>query len=483
MEIVWKLEIGRWRFVSVSCDPMNSQIRVRFAPSPTGFLHIGNARTALFNWLFAKKNNGRFVLRIEDTDVERSNERYVQVIMEDLRWFGLEWDEGPDIGGEYGPYRQSLRNNIYKQYFEVLKKKGLVYPCYCTPEELEERRLLAEKKGEPPRYDNRCRNLVNPPQDRNPVWRFKVPEKTVAVKDIVRGDISFDTSLMGDFIIIKQDGNPTFNFAVSVDDMCMKITHIIRGEDHLSNTPRHILLWEAFEAEPPVIAHNTLTLGPDGARLSKRHGAVSVKEYRRLGYLPEGLLNYLALLGWSSGGKKELFTIKELIEAFSLEGLSTSQALFNKEKLDWVNSYHIRNMEPARLTNLCIPYLKKAKLLKGPVSEERFKLLEKMVSAIKGNLVTLAQCADYMRMFLGDVPPVTNGLFKILHNLFSKTDDLTPESIKGIFANAQKASGVTGKEFYMPIRLALTGTGEGPELADIIPLIGKEKILERLCHY
>lgn len=454
-------------------------VRVRFAPSPTGLLHIGNARTALFNWLFAKKHNGRFILRIEDTDVERSSERYVQAITEDLRWLGLEWDEGPDTGGEYGPYRQSLRNNIYKEYFEVLKKKGLVYPCYCTPEELEERRRLAEKRGEPPRYDNRCRNLVNPPQDRNPVWRFKVPEKTVAVKDIVRGDISFDASLMGDFIIIKQDGNPTFNFAVSVDDMCMKITHIIRGEDHLSNTPRHILLWEAFGAEPPVIAHNTLTLGPDGERLSKRHGAVSVKEYRRLGYLPEGLLNYLALLGWSPGGKKELFSIEELIGAFSLEGLSSAQALFNKEKLDWVNSYHIRNMDIGRLTNLCIPYLK----LRKPVSEERFKMLEKMVAAIKGNLATIAQCADYMKMFLGDVTPVKNSMFRILYDLFSKTDDLTQENIKEIFSKAQKVSGITGKEFYMPIRLALTGMSEGPELADIIPLIGKEKILERLCHY
>lgn len=453
-------------------------IRVRFAPSPTGLLHIGNARTALFNWLFAKKNNGRFILRIEDTDIERSSERYVHAIMEDLRWLGLEWDEGPDTGGEYGPYRQSLRNNIYNEYFEVLKKKGLVYPCYCTPEELEERRRLAEVRGEPPRYDNRCRGL-SVKKNKVHSWRFVVPEKTVIVKDMVRGNISFNTSFIGDFIVIKQDGNPVFNFAVSVDDMCMKITHIIRGEDHLSNTPRHILLWEAFGAEPPIIAHNTLTLGPDGGRLSKRHGAVSVKEYRRLGYLPEGLLNYLALLGWSPGGKKELFSINELIEIFSLEGLSSSPALFNKEKLDWVNSYHIRNMDIGRLTNFCMPYLK----LRRPVSEEKFRILGKMLTTIKGNLVTIAQCADYMRMFLGEVPPVTDSMFRILHDLFSKAGDLTPENIKEIFSKAQKLSGITGKKFYTPIRLALTGMNEGPELLDVIPLIGKEKILERLCHY
>lgn len=464
---------------------MDNQIRVRFAPSPTGLLHIGNARTALFNWLFAKGHNGRFILRIEDTDVERTNERYIDAIMEDLRWLGLEWDEGPDIGGEFGPYRQSLRSNIYNEYFEILKKKELVYPCYCTPEELEQRRRLAKKRGEPPRYDNRCRNYTpSGREDRRPVWRFKVPEKTVVVKDVVRGDISFDTALMGDFIIIKQDGNPTFNFAVSVDDICMKITHVIRGEDHLPNTPRHILLWEAFGIRPPVIAHNTLTLGPDGSRLSKRHGAVSVKEYRRMGYLPLGLLNYLAFLGWSPGGKKELFTTRELIEAFSLEGLSAGQALFNKEKLDWINSYHIRNMDTARLTNLCIPYIKKAKLLKGPVNEKRFGLLERMAATIKGNMVTLAQCADYMKIYLGDIPPVAEPedyvkrLSQILYDLFSKTDD-----VKEIFSKAQKTSGVTGKRFYMTVRMIITGIQEGPELFSMIPLIGKERILKRLCHY
>lgn len=464
-------------------------IRVRFAPSPTGFLHIGNVRTALFNWLFARKHGGKFILRIEDTDIQRSRERYVNAIMEDLRWLGLDWDEGPDIGGEYGPYRQSHRKAIYEEYFKILKNKGLVYPCYCTPEELEKRRQLAGKRGEPPRYDNRCRNLTNVEKNRyenegrKPSWRFMVSERIIKVKDIVRGEISFDTSLMGDFVILKQDRTPTFNFAVTVDDMCMKITHVIRGEDHLSNTPRHILLWEAFGVEPPIFAHNTLTLGPDGERLSKRHGAISIMEYRRMGYLPEGLLNYLVLLGWSCADKKELFNIKELVENFSLEGLSSAPAFFNKEKLDWVNRWHIRQMDIVRLTNLCIPYLRKAGLVKGPISNKRFEQLQKMVSTIKGNLTTLSDCTRYMRMYLTDTVEVPKGeynpiLFQTLYKMFSQMDD-----VKEIFTRAQEETGIKGKDFYMPIRLVLTGMSEGPELLDVIPLIGKEKILKRLCLY
>jgi glutamyl-tRNA synthetase len=474
-------------------------IRVRFAPSPTGFLHIGNARTALFNWLFARHNNGKFILRIEDTDTERSSERSMVSIMDDLRWLGLEWDEGPDLGGEYGPYRQSLRTSVYEEYSNVLKERGLIYPCFCTQEELSERRLEQEKRGEPPRYDNRCRHLTEreindyQKQGRKFSWRFKVPAKIVVVKDMIRGDVSFDTSLMGDFVILKQDGMPTFHFAVSVDDMCMKITHVIRGEDHLSNTPRHILLWEAFGKKPPLFAHNTLTLGPDGERLSKRHGAVSVVEYKRLGYLPEALLNYLALLGWSSGDKKELYSLKELIDAFNLEGLSASQALFNKEKLDWVNSWHIRNADIARLTEICLPYLKKEKLIRGAVSDEMFKNLERMIEAIRPNLITLADSVGYMKIFLSNTIEITDIkgkeilgveyvplLFKILKDLFAKADKISLEGTKKIFSEAQHITGVKGKNFYMPLRIALTGMSEGPELVDVIPLLDKEKILKRL---
>lgn len=476
-----------------------NNVRVRFAPSPTGFLHIGNARTALFNWLFARHSGGKFILRIEDTDVERSSERSMQSILEDLHWLGLLWDEGPDSGGEYGPYRQSLRGPVYEEYFQILKKKELVYPCYCSQEELEQRRCIAAGKGEPPRYDNRCRELTDSDKNkyesegRKPSWRFRVPNKKVIVKDALRGDIEFDASLMGDFVILKQDGGPTFNFAVSVDDMCMKITHIIRGEDHISNTPRHILLWEAFGAATPLFAHNTLTLGPDGERLSKRHGAVSVMEYKRMGYLPEGLLNYLALLGWSAGNKKELFNMQELVSAFTLEGLSKSQALFNKEKLDWVNSWHIRNIDIGKLTELCMPYLKKAKLTRGPISEKMFKKLEQILSVVRPNLVTLTQCVEYMSIFLKDVLEITDpgaqemlkkeyvpNLFKVLHEMFSSIDTITIEKVKELFSNAQKAAGVSSKNFYMPIRAALTGMLEGPELVDVIPLLDKEKILKRL---
>jgi len=314
-------------------------MRLRFAPSPTGYLHIGNARTALFNYLLAKKHQGRFILRIEDTDIARSKKEFEAGIIEDLRWLGLNWDEGPDKGGNFGPYRQSERLKTYQEFAEKLLKENKAYHCYCTKEELDQRNkeLLARKES--PRYDNRCRNLSDEQkkkyleEGRKPVIRFKIPEKTIEVNDLIRGKVSFDTKLMGDFIIMKSDGKPAFNFAVVVDDILMRITTVIRGEDHLSNTPRHIMLFEALNSKIPEFAHMAMTMGPDGSRLSKRHGATSIREYRKLGMLPEALFNYLALLGWGSKKDQEIFTKEELIKEFSLERCKEGAAIFGPEKL------------------------------------------------------------------------------------------------------------------------------------------------------
>jgi len=477
---------------------MKKQIRVRFAPSPTGYLHIGSARTALLNWLFARKHNGRFILRIEDTDIKRSGSQYTDAIMDSLHWLGLDWDEGPNIGGEFGPYKQSLRTNSYKDYFSRLNKNGMVYPCYCTPEELEEQRRKALALGKPPRYDNRCRNLSDTErrkfedEGRRPVWRFKVTEgRKIVVHDLARGDILFDTDLIGDFVILRQDGSPTFNFVVSVDDICMKITHIIRGEDHLSNTPRHILLWQALGADIPDFIHTPLILGSDKTGLSKRYNAISIAEFRKSGYLPEGMINYIGLLGWSPGNKKELFSKEALIKAFSIEGLSSSPSGFDRDKLDWVNSHYIQTIDLNRLTNLIIPYLKDAGLIKAGVSEKKFAVLKQMIAAIRGNLKRLDASVQYMKIFLEDTLTINDidgalkedyvkGLFKKAADAVLTIDKLDKESVKKIFLDVQSELHITGRRFYLPLRLALTGMAEGPELIDIIPLIGRDKILMRL---
>ncbi len=479
---------------------MKKKIRVRFAPSPSGELHIGNSRTALFNWLLAHKQGGTFILRIEDTDTEHSAEKYTASIMDNLRWLGLTWDEGPNIGGEYGPYRQSLRKKIYEEYFNKLKQKGLVYPCYCTEEELTERRKAALPKGGSTRYDNRCRDLNEAKMKeleragRKPSWRFRVQQnRKITVNDMVHGKIIFDTNQLGDFIVLKSDGSPTFNFAVSVDDMCMEVTHIIRGDDHLSNTPRHILLWEALGAKIPQIAHNTMTRGPDGNRLSKRHGATSISEFRRLGYLPEGLINYMALLGWSPGNNRELFKKEELIEAFSLKGLSRASAVFDRQKLNWIDNYHICQADISRLVNLAVPYLKGTQLLKGPVSEAQFHLLEKMIAAIRARLSMVSESVDYLKIFLAEKVTISDKdiqeiltanyvprLFAEIIADFKDRDEIAGEEVAEVFSRVQQKLGVEGKQFYQPLRLALTGMAEGPELIKVIPLMDKKKIINRL---
>ncbi len=477
-----------------------NKVRVRFAPSPTGYLHVGNARTALFNWLFARHHHGTFILRIEDTDVERSTENSTESILSDLRWLKLEWDEGPDVGGPYGPYKQSLRLKLYEKYLDELRQKGHVYPCYCTSEELQTRREKMLAQGRPPRYDNRCRALTAAQREklagegRKPNWRFVVPErKSLHVQDLVRGRVEFDTAIMGDFVVVKSDGNPTFHFAVCIDDACMGITHVIRGEDHLSNTPRHLLLFQALGFVPPQFAHLSMILGPDGSRLSKRHGASSVMELRSMGYLPEAVDNYLALLGWSPRGKKEIVEPDEMAAQFDIKDVNRSSAIFDMEKLGWVNSQYLRKAPEGRIADLALPYLRDAGLIGGQLTEEEFTFLRKVICLVLPYVKSCSELPEHARMFLSETlpeggqeirqvlaGPKVRDVLESLKSGLEELEDWTPEAVKAFFVLEAKKLGVGGKEFFIPARVAITGQMHGPELMDVLPLLGKKRCVARI---
>src|SRR5919197_2350729 len=348
-------------------------MRVRFAPSPTGHLHVGNARTALFNWLLARGQGGTCILRIEDTDVDRSTRESEASMITDLRWLSLDWDEGPDIGGPRGPYRQSERLHLYQSYAGELLNAGAAYHCFCTVAQLEAERQEALDAGRPARYAGTCRHIPREQAEariaagERPAIRFRVPEgRDVAFTDVVRGDVRFHTDVIGDPVIVRADGHPAYNFAVVVDDALMEVTHVVRGEDHISNTPRQILLYEALGFTPPVFAHLALVLGPDHSPLSKRHGATSVAEFRAKGYLPEALVNYLALIGWSPGGNDELLPIDELARRFSIDAVGHSAGVFDDEKLAWVNRHYLKIADPLRLAELSLPYFRAAGIAVAP---------------------------------------------------------------------------------------------------------------------
>ncbi|MBI1871503.1 MAG: glutamate--tRNA ligase [Chlamydiae bacterium] len=467
------------------------KVRVRFAPSPTGELHLGNARTAIFNWLFARKMRGTFILRIEDTDQERSKAEYTQLLMKDLRWLGLDWDEGPEVGGSYGPYLQSERLEIYKAHAKRLEEKGLIYSCYCSQEELEARRLDAQAKGIPPRYDNRCRFLTEEEkknyerEGRKSVVRFKVEPQKVKIQDLVRGEVIFDTALFGDFVIFKSDGFPTFHFAVAVDDGLMKVSHVIRGEDHLSNTPRHILLFQAMGFDVPQFAHLSMIMGPDGTRLSKRHGATSVGFYNQEGFLPEALLNYLTLLGWSSGDDQEIFSLEELVQKFSIERIVKSSAIFNPQKLHWVGSQHLRKISVKDVSHHLQKFF--PEILKNISLDTIYGKVE----LLRERTGTLQELMKELEVFLN--PPsleaevIKNALSseaagKILKGILDALEkDWTEEAfpVKSL-SLCQKALEVSGQEFYPLFRLVLTGHPHGPELKDVCPVMGKDEVIRRL---
>ncbi|MBA2848029.1 glutamate--tRNA ligase [Thermosulfuriphilus ammonigenes] len=453
-------------------------IKTRFPPSPTGHLHIGGARTALFNWLFARHHGGKFVLRFEDTDQERSRPEYAQAILEAMKWLGLDWDEGP--------YYQSQRFDLYRQYIDQLLEEGQAYWCQCSPEELEAKRKKALERGQKPKYDGTCRRLgLGPGPGR--VVRFKIPPTgSTVVDDLIRGPVAFDHQELDDFIILRSDGVPTYHFAVVIDDLTMEITHVIRGDDHLNNTPKHILLFKALGAQPPKFAHVPMILGPDRTRLSKRHGAMSVLAYRDEGYLPQALINYLVRLGWSYGDQ-EIFSLQELIEKFSLENIGRSAAVFNPEKLLWLNAHYIKSESPETLASLVRPFL--ARLGVENVDEG---YLRRAIETVQTRAKTLAEMAEMLLFYFKEPdydpkaaqkflkPEVLPALERLAGELKELPEFSNEELLEKLFRGLAEEMGLKLKNIAQPVRVALTGKTVSPGLFEIISLLGKERVISRL---
>ena len=481
---------------------MNETVRVRFAPSPTGFLHLGGARTALFNWAFARKYGGVFVLRIEDTDLARSTEESVQVILESLRWLGLLWDEGPEVGGPYGPYFQSQRLHLYREYAERLLEKGLAYECFCTPEELKERKERVIAQGKSWRYDRRCLHLSAREREafrregRKPALRFRIPEGTTTFVDMLRGDVTFDNSELDDFVILKSDGMPTYNFACVVDDALMRITHVIRGDDHISNTPRQVLLYEAFGFPCPQFAHIPMILGKDRTRLSKRHGSPSVTYYRDMGYLPEAMVNYLARLSWATGEEeKEIFTREEIIERFSLEQVTKHAAIFDLDKLNWMNGVYLRAADPERLAEILIDILKRqGKVTEKDLTPEFSAYCRRVMALMRDRIRYVAQILEEAEYFFTehyeyDPQAVESVLFEekvpeILRTSYELLKDLEPfdaQTIEKAIRSEAERRGLKAAQFIHPLRVAVSGKKVGPGLFELLEVLGKERVLARIA--
>ncbi|MFH1684189.1 MAG: glutamate--tRNA ligase [Candidatus Margulisiibacteriota bacterium] len=468
-------------------------IRVRFAPSPTGALHIGGARTALFNWLFARNQGGKFILRIEDTDRERSTIEANRAIFHGLEWLGLDWDEGPNIGGPFGPYYQTKRLEIHQKHVDQLVKEGKAYYCFCTPEELDKKRKEAAARKEAPRYDGKCRKLSEEEikaelaSGKRKVVRFMLPPiGDTVVEDLVRGKVVFKNELLDDFVIMKSDGFPTYNFACVVDDHLMEITHVIRGDDHLSNTPRQILLYQAFGWKLPKFAHLPMILGKDKARLSKRHGATSVIDYSDVGYLPEAMLNYIAKLGWGHGNQ-EIFSRQELIEKFSLKEVNKSSGIFDTDKLNWLNGKYIREILPERLVDLCEPLLIEA------YGNHDVEYIKKVVLAFHDRLILIPDIVPLSKYFFSDdfeYDPKgaqkhfkTEHAKKILETLkerLAAAEPFTKENIEPVFKELAAEMGVKLGVVIHPCRLALTGTLQSPPMYDVVEILGKTEVERRL---
>ena len=474
---------------------MVPKTRVRFAPSPTGELHVGNARTALFNWMFARHTGGCLVLRIEDTDESRSALSYQVNLLDDLKWLGLSWDEGPQKEGAYGPYKQSERLNIYADHLKKLIEADRVYPCYCTEEELEEERQSLILSKRMPRYMGKCRNLSDTErkalaaEGRKPSYRFKVPRSGIEFNDLIRGPIRFEGEAIGDFIVVRSNGMPAYNFAVVIDDHLMAITHVIRGEDHLSNTALQIMLYRAFGFEPPAFAHHCLILGKDHAKLSKRHGSVSVGEFRRQGFLPEALINYLGLLGSSFADAREVLSQAEMVEAFSLERASKSGAVFDEEKLRWLNAIYIRSLAIDDLLQRLRPFLSES----GYAPEKLDALwLKKVVETVKDELTTLADAGSHIELFFDDHYEITpdaklildaeksRKVVKAFGEYLSSAADSPQEIYMAAIKYAKEKSGVKGRDLFLPVRAALTGKIKGPELDRVFAILGRDSACKRL---
>jgi glutamyl-tRNA synthetase len=480
-------------------------VRVRMAPSPTGPLHIGTARTALFNFLFARHEGGTFVLRIEDTDKERSKKEYEDGLIEGLQWLGLNWDEGPLLDGEekgkFGPYRQSERFLIYKKYLQQLLDSGNAYYCYCTKEELEAQKQDMAAHGLPPKYNGHCRNLTAPPADKKPeVIRFKVPEVQVAFKDMIRGNVEFDTALFGDIVIAKDLDTPLYNFAVVVDDELMQITHVIRGEDHIANTPKQIMMQRALKFTEPQFAHLPLILNADRSKMSKRFADTALSDYRTKGYLPDALVNFLALLGWHPQDDQELFTRDELALKFDISRVQKSGAVFDQQKLDWLNREYIKRMDLDKLVELVIPFLEKEgiKITPPNLPSERGgtgtvsrDFVEKVVAAEQPRATTLCDFAEQGRFFfeLPDYAPdmlvwkkapmpfseIAAVLEEIKNALLAEfTEENISTAIASVVRDRQKG------HIFWPLRVSLSGHAVSPDPVEIMMVLGKEETVKRI---
>ncbi|CAI4033509.1 Glutamate--tRNA ligase [Nitrospira tepida] len=462
-----------------------SQVRVRFAPSPTGYLHIGGVRTALFNWLYARRHHGTFILRIEDTDQSRSTEEAITAILEGMRWVGLDWDEGP--------YRQTERMELYRDHAMRLFANGQAYWCVCTAEELEERRKEALAKGLQPRYDGRCRErgIVNPTGEA--ALRFRAPQEgQTVIEDLVKGRVVFDNAVLDDLIILRSNGYPTYNFSVVVDDALMGITHVVRGDDHLTNTPRQVPIFQALGFHVPQFGHLSIILGSDKARLSKRHGATSVLAYRDMGYLPEAMLNYLVRLGWSFGDQ-EVFSLQEMIEKFSFDNVQKSSAVFNPEKLLWLNAQYIKQSEPKRVAEQLQPFLERAGV-GAEAAGKSGEWMERLVLAFRERSQTLEEMAKAAIPYLqADIQmdeaaakkfltPAIAPLLERLADRFAAVPDFDKEGLEAVFKNVIAEAGIKMGELAQPVRVALTGRTASPGLFEVIDLLGRDRTLERLRH-
>ena len=504
------------------------EIRTRFAPSPSGFLHVGGARTALFNYLYAKSKGGKFILRIEDTDQDRSTESSFQTILESLEWLGMKWDEGPGIGGEYGPYKQSERISIYQKFTDILLTKKLAYRCFCTPEELEAKKKQSEAMGIPYIYDGLHAGMTDSEiseklDKKNPYTiRFKVPHKTLIVNDVIQGKVKFETKLIGDFIIVKSDGFPSYNYAVVIDDYLMKISHVIRGVGHLSNTPRQVLIGEALAFPIPIFAHVSEIVGSDGKKLSKRAGATSVLAFRDLGYTEECFVNYMALLGWTSEDGSEYLPHSKTSEIFDIERCSKSPSTFDvfkkmkeeekdsvnltslstrelseylnpKSKLNWLSNKFIRDMDIELLSSQILTFIKDANDIPNEIKEKNNPILTSILESIRVYLDRLSQAPPYISEFFNNEISIENedsraiakatGADNVMKNFYNQVLNASPSSgddYKKLMEATGNETGEKGKNLFMPIRVMTTGKSHGLELPILFPLLGKEKLILRM---
>jgi glutamyl-tRNA synthetase len=462
---------------------MTQTVRVRFPPSPTGHLHIGGVRTALFNWLYARHTGGVFVLRIEDTDRTRSTEESIQTILEGLRWLGLDWDEGP--------YRQTERLSIYQSHAHRLLDAGHAYRCYCSPQDLQARREEALRRGENPRYDRRCRELQRQPAGSQPAIRLKAPlAGQTRFVDLIHGELTFDNGELDDLIILRSDGTPTYNFAVVVDDVTMHITHVIRGDDHIPNTPRQILIYQALDYPLPQFGHVSMILGSDKGRLSKRHGATSILAYRDMGYLPEALLNYLARLGWAHGDQ-EIFSKAELVEQFSLSEVNKAAAIFSPDKLLWLNAHYLRTLPSERLIQELLPHLTREGIVKAP-EEVDHRYLARAIDAVRERSKTLVEMAHWLRFFFTEqvlyedkaaakfLTAETAPRLAALVDGLERLTTFDEASIEQVFQQLMATTGLQLGAIAQPARVALTGGTVSPGIYEVLAILGRDRALARL---